>query len=1011
MRTYLREKTFTRCVNFDLFSRARNFWCAKATKTPPIDRFEASPGFVEKQTSKQIKTNHGGSKLEVIIMSLKTILIAYLIGGLTLPPLAIALALYLAWRLAPEYTEAGDDVDLSDIDSKVDPSLSLTAIEDEASTGVKAYKAGWITVTREYHTVVNNASDKQIDSKDNSSKSAYTALYKLVKKSKNDKDEDQPPAQSASSTTTNSSTPVAKKSVMKKNRFFGVLRHGNLFLYKNEDQKDVQHVIVLANNIVTIWPRGLPDGQLFTKRSAICILKPTLRRQSDLPPKSSAASLDEAAMESNKSSTIDILENGSLPNKKTGFFIYCDTNFQKEDWYFELIKATKKDSQAPALPSELDQYNPSIYANTLHFKTADMMSLIQTLHSSEGQLHTRWLNAIIGRLHLALKDTDVFEKYVEAKLLKKLSKINRPDFLDEFQVKKIEIGDSAPFISFPKLQSLNPDGSLRVSCKFTYTGKMSLQIATKANIPNFSTFQKRDLNILLAVTINRIDGPFVICMKPPPSSRLWYTFESQPDIDLTIEPVVSQRQLTYGLVTNAIEKKFKDAIRESLVEPFWDDISIFNTSDEFYRGGIWNQEGRPTKTTPENDNDGGDDEDVESMRGDSEQEVLTSVTEANFNTNNALSKDYSPNEDHSLRSRSSQNFSKRSTLNTIHDLKSRKSEASIGTSHEQFLADGSYVSKSVTSQESLDSEVQEKSKTTMQVLSAETSAGKKVISNGMKKIGKWYSEKSRGSSSNVSKNSKDYTPPEMISRRRAPSSGDNQPSRKTSLTDIKSAGQTDVHHKVAPQAHAFPAQYMYGLETQTPDTDSDQTRRSLPSRIPEMSMPHSVDISSPVSPSRPRRKPVSADTAIEMLATEKDAGNFTRAATEKLDKTTLSNVAVAVTGVTAQDETTSFSSLDVASLPEEAPPYSAPTVNVPALPPREHDSGNTPVPPPSLPPRDEVITSSPIAPQLPPRNTPPVPVEVEQESTLLNATSTIVPIGSDSEKETDNLKANTTIDS
>lgn len=812
-------------------------------------------------------------------MSLKTIVITYLIGGLTLPPLLIVGVLYLMWVLVPKLDgdDQGDDgIDLSDVDEKERLNLRMTELDDKASDGVKAYKSGWITVTREYHTFVSNAAEKQIDAKDSTTKSAYTVLYKYVQKKKQgSKDEDTANGngQNSNNNSSGTSTPVVTKSVKRKNRFFGVLRHGNLFLYKNDDMKDVQHVIVMAKNIVTMWPRDLTDAELFTKRTAICILRAKPRRQSDVPPRSSAASLSDSEL---KTSTMDILENGSELATHMGFFIYCDTNYEKEDWYFELIKASKREGMS-ATGTELDLLDPSVYAEALHFKTADMISLIQTLHSSEGQLHTRWLNAIIGRLYLSLQETDVFENFVEAKLLKKLSKINKPDFLEEFEVKKINIGNAAPFISFPKLQSLNPDGSLRVSFRVTYTGKMSLQIATRASV--FPTLmQKRD--VLLSVTVNRIDGPLVITMKPPPSNRLWYTFESMPEVDFKIEPVVSQRQLSYSLVTNIIEKKFKDAIKESLVEPSWDDITFFNTSDEFYRGGIW------TMRRPKHDHDDVDKVDKETAEdlklpdADVNDETLDDASSTSNPVISNKSTELPPIIDDDASMRSSKTFGKKS--GRLGSLARKKSEASIVTSHEQFLADGSYVSRDILSGETSDSSDGGREKTkssTMQLLSAETAAGKKAISNSMKRLGKWYSEKNiRGSSGNLSneKEKNDYTPPEMISRRRAPSSGERPSMRKTSVGDL-SIGSAESPYKTAPQAHSFPKEYMYGLDSHAPGSVSE-TKHSIPTRIPEMTMPKSPPESkfAPISPalapvvhtrnSVTRRKPVSEDEGIERLA-------------------------------------------------------------------------------------------------------------------------------------------------
>lgn len=78
------------------------------------------------------------------------------------------------------------------------------------------------------------------------------------------------------------------------------------------------------------------------------------------------------------------------------FFIYCDTNSDKEDWYFALIRGTKLESSntSSSIPASL---SPQKYAQTLHFSTKEMINLIQALYSSEGHLQTKWMNALIGR--------------------------------------------------------------------------------------------------------------------------------------------------------------------------------------------------------------------------------------------------------------------------------------------------------------------------------------------------------------------------------------------------------------------------------------------------------------------------------------------------------------------------------------------------------------------------------------------------------------------------------------
>ncbi|CCH42198.1 hypothetical protein BN7_1742 [Wickerhamomyces ciferrii] len=854
-------------------------------------------------------------------MSFKTIIISYLIGGLTLPPLLIIAALYLYYTVLPRYVDDDEiddkDDDLSEFTTNEYENLKMTEVEEKQTSGVKAFKSGWLTVTREYHTFVNNANDKQLEGKEPETKSAYSSLYRLMKSNKKQAQQSEAGDDSASSATGDKAT---KKIVRRKNRYFGVLRHGNLFLYKDDTQQDVQHVIVLSNNIVTLWPRDLGDAELFTKRSAICILKRQSRRKSDLPPKESSASLrnNEVGVES----TIDILKSGIIPPKNKGFFIYCDTNYEKEDWYFELIKATKRDNFQPT-NTDLDLVEPSIYANALHFKTADIISLIQTLHSSEGQLQTRWLNALIGRIFLSVQFTEYFHNVVHVKLLKKLTKINKPGFLDEIRITKVDVGNAAPFISFPKLIELNPDGSLKLGMKFSYTGKISLQVATKMNY-----FKSREVSILLAATINKIEGPMIVHVKPPPSTRIWYTFETMPTVEMDIEPVVSDKQITSSMIRKMIEGKFKDGIKDSLVLPHWDDITFFNTSEEIYRGGIWDTTKRPddndtavaseaekAEILNEEDDLSVDVDLTETIDSDSKSDIIKLESDIT----DSKSPNFEPRDNNddfsSLRSRNTTASgtvrSRGSFTNSISSGK--KTTPSIVTSSEQFLSNGDYVSKDISapsspvkeaktftastlnkSEETLSSE-KEKSfsrSNTIQILSEEASASKKTIQNSIKKIGKWYNDKNRNgssatfkhqddeTSSSPSTTTKPYTPPEMIqSRRKAPSTSEGskrQPRRTTSTNTLNS--QDSGSMKAAPQAHTFPAEYLSGLEPSAPDSQSS-ARHVLPPKNLEMKSPYESmgpSFASPVSPPKetsptspnksqfPRRKPVSEDHAAQV---------------------------------------------------------------------------------------------------------------------------------------------------
>merc|ERR1711939_1254972 len=65
------------------------------------------------------------------------------------------------------------------------------------------------------------------------------------------------------------------------------------------------------------------------------------------------------------------------------------------------------------------------------------------------------------------------------------------------------------------------------------------------------------------------------------------SFQTMPKIDMSIEPIVSSRQITYTLILRQIENRIKEVVAESLVFPNWDDSPFYNSEDKLWRGGIW----------------------------------------------------------------------------------------------------------------------------------------------------------------------------------------------------------------------------------------------------------------------------------------------------------------------------------------------------------------------------------------------------------------------------------------
>lgn len=508
-------------------------------------------------------------------MSLVSLIYAYLLGGITFIPFLVIAFIYLH--------PVKDDTKDTSLNDENEP-IKAGEIEENASSGLDTYKQGWIIVTTEYHESpehINSSSQSVADSQEG--KSAYSSLYKLVRNSSTkskesgikDKDKDSREADDEAM-----AAPTSTKN--KKHRYYGVLKHGNLFLYKNESLKDVKHVVVLSHLVVLTWPRDLMESQLFSKYSSIAILKKDWNRKRRLSENKTGSADSQFTVQ-------DVADSKShLPPPPGSFFIYTDCNIDKEDWYFALIRASKTDSNNIA--RNLD---PAYQAKTLHFETRNMVELIQRLYSSEGQLHTKWFNAIVGRLFLSLQQTDQMKNYLVAKIEKKLNKMKTPGFLDKFQITKVDAGTGAPFVSFPSLREINPEGDLLVAFHLHYHGNIAVQLATKVNINLGSRFKTREMDVLLLIKLEKLLGPMLLRIKPPPSARMWYTFEQQPSMGINIEPIISSRQMSYNIITNSIEKKLKDAVRTSLVLPHWDDFVFCNTELELYRGGIWDKSVRP----------------------------------------------------------------------------------------------------------------------------------------------------------------------------------------------------------------------------------------------------------------------------------------------------------------------------------------------------------------------------------------------------------------------------------
>ncbi|KAG8624774.1 hypothetical protein KVT40_007841 [Elsinoe batatas] len=487
-------------------------------------------------------------------MSLRTLLVVYVLGGLTFVPLLILSVLALAYYTLPRVSQdAGKRIDLAASKLTSDSDSDLTkddgfADKEDAPGGSGNDAAGYFAVCREYVPGGVNGKPPERSSPagevlNSESPSVYQSMYRSIFE------------RGKTQNTALEGDKKDPKAVKRpRNVFFVVVRHAHILLFDNSDQLEVRHVISLLHHDVDLYggDEELSEGDLWIKKNCI-----RLTRRS-LP--------------------------GHTGNTSQPFYIFSDNCSDKEDFYHALLLAqfTARDTENVLSPKPRK------------FETDHIIKLVQALHTNDSDHHSRWFNALLGRIFLAIYKTEDIRAAVKAKIDRKISRVPKPNFITSIQAQSVDMGDAAPVFSNWKLKELNIDGALTVEADVKYTGGFRLQIAAIARIELGSRIRAREVDLVLAGVLRKLSGHILIKIKPPPSNRLWISFETIPQMDIAVEPVVSSMQITYGFILRAIESRIREVVGETLVYPNWDDMPFFDTEDYDCRGGIWDASRKQT---------------------------------------------------------------------------------------------------------------------------------------------------------------------------------------------------------------------------------------------------------------------------------------------------------------------------------------------------------------------------------------------------------------------------------
>ncbi|KXT10666.1 hypothetical protein AC579_6344 [Pseudocercospora musae] len=506
-------------------------------------------------------------------MTFRAYLFTYIFGGLTFIPLLLAAILIPAWYLQPrvsniEATKAGNGSEGEKPKSNEEESGNAKETghtNDAAASGTFAvlrrydFQAAITAINARNNTGSSNANDGNAVGENGGSstgESVYQSMYRSV---------------FVGNKNTNSTTSLLqsedlqdgspnRKRVAPANVLYIVLRHGHLMLYDSPAQVEVKHVLSMAHHSVSLQAgkdddedgleKHIQESDLFIKRTAIV-----------LTPKE----LPNGALQ------------GPAQSPAKPFYLFSATNIEKEDFYHALLSTRAHPPKPRPLNAEA------------------LIKLQSALHSSSLTAETRALDAIIGRVFLSLHNTDVLRNFVRGKIEKKLARIQKPTFIPSLRVRSIDLGDAGPVFTNLKLRDLNISGEMTVEANMKYNGGLSLTLLAVAKLDLGPRFKARTVDLVLKTSVQRISGTMILKIKPPPSNRLWFCFDTVPEMEIRVEPVVSERKITYGFVLRAIEERVRTAISEGLVRPNWDDIPMpfSDTRGNVTRGGLWSDEGKP----------------------------------------------------------------------------------------------------------------------------------------------------------------------------------------------------------------------------------------------------------------------------------------------------------------------------------------------------------------------------------------------------------------------------------
>ncbi|XP_004512702.1 uncharacterized protein [Cicer arietinum] len=124
------------------------------------------------------------------------------------------------------------------------------------------------------------------------------------------------------------------------------------------------------------------------------------------------------------------------------------------------------------------------------------------------------------------------------------------------------------------LRDIKEDGDLNTDVSKKLRNTPSTHGSRWKSMLNSVAKHVSQVPISLAIRVASLRGTLRFLIKPPPSDQLWYGFTFMPDIDFNLESSVGEHKITNTHIALFLINRLKAAIRDTLVLPNSESISI-----------------------------------------------------------------------------------------------------------------------------------------------------------------------------------------------------------------------------------------------------------------------------------------------------------------------------------------------------------------------------------------------------------------------------------------------------